>query len=115
MSVFWWMELDLFSLECNEVSSSEFWGVFGFGMVLGNLTFNVQCCVPVLLENYCGMSCTGTCWLLSGAWFQCRYRDFWREKWQPTPVFLPGESQRQGNLVGCHLWDCTQSDTPEAT
>ena len=28
------MELDLFSLECNEVSSSEFWGVSGFGMAL---------------------------------------------------------------------------------
>ena len=28
---FWWVELDLFSLECNEVSSSEFWGVYGFG------------------------------------------------------------------------------------
>ena len=25
MSVFWWVELDLFSLKCNEVSSSEFW------------------------------------------------------------------------------------------
>ena len=31
----------------------------------------------------------------------------WRRKWQPTPVFLPGESQGQGSLVGCHLWDCT--------
>ena len=28
----------------------------------------------------------------------------WRRKWQPTPVFLPGESQGQGNLVGCCLW-----------
>ena len=28
-SVFWWVELDLFSLECNEVASSEFWGVMG--------------------------------------------------------------------------------------
>ena len=28
----------------------------------------------------------------------------WRIKWQPTPVFLPGESQGQGSLVGCHLW-----------
>ena len=27
-----------------------------------------------------------------------------RRKWQPTPVFLPGESQGQGSLVGCHLW-----------
>ena len=28
----------------------------------------------------------------------------WRRKWQPTPVFLPGESQGQGRLVGCRLW-----------
>ena len=28
----------------------------------------------------------------------------WRRKWQPTPVFLPGEYQGQGSLVGCHLW-----------
>ena len=28
----------------------------------------------------------------------------WRRKWQPTPVFLPGESQGQGSLVGRHLW-----------
>ena len=27
----------------------------------------------------------------------------WRRKWHPTPVFLPGESQGQGSLVGCHL------------
>ena len=29
----------------------------------------------------------------------------WRRKWQPTPVFLPGESQGWRSLVGCHLWD----------
>ena len=28
----------------------------------------------------------------------------WRRKWQPTPVFLPGESQGWGSLVGCCLW-----------
>ena len=28
----------------------------------------------------------------------------WRRKWQLTPVFLPGESQGRGSLVGCHLW-----------
>ena len=38
-----------------------------------------------------------------------------RRKWQPTPVFLPGESQGQGSLVGCHLWGRTESDTTEAT
>ena len=40
---------------------------------------------------------------------------YWRRKWQPTPVFLPGESQGQGSLVGCHLWGRTESDTTEAT
>ena len=35
----------------------------------------------------------------------------WRRKWQPTPVFLPGESQGQQGLVGCRLWGCTESDT----
>ena len=39
----------------------------------------------------------------------------WRRKWQPTPVFLPGESQGQGTLVGCRLWVCTESDSTEAT
>ena len=38
----------------------------------------------------------------------------WRRKWQPTPVFLPGESQGQRSLVGCHLWGRTESDTTEA-
>ena len=31
----------------------------------------------------------------------------WRGKWQPTPVFFPGESQGRGSLVGCRLWGCT--------
>ena len=39
----------------------------------------------------------------------------WRRKWQPTPVFLPGESQERGSLVGCHLWGRTESDTTEVT
>ena len=38
---------------------------------------------------------------------------YWRRKWQPTPVFLPGESQGQGSLVGYHLWGRTESDTTE--
>ena len=54
---------------------------------------------------------------------QCRRHGFnpwvgkiaWSMKWQPTPVFLRGESQGQRSLVGCCLWDCTESDTTEAT
>ena len=39
----------------------------------------------------------------------------WRRKWQPTPVFLPGESQGRGSLVGCRLWGHAESDPAEAT
>ena len=63
-----------------------------------------------------------------GAWWaavqgvtksRTRLSDFtfthWRRKWQPTPVFLPGESQGWGSLVGCRLWGPTESDTTEVT
>ena len=39
----------------------------------------------------------------------------WRRKWQPTPVFLPGESQGRRSLVGCRLRGRTESDKTEAT
>ena len=39
----------------------------------------------------------------------------WRRQWQPTPVFLPGESQGWGSLVGCCLWGRAESDTTEVT
>ena len=35
----------------------------------------------------------------------------WRKKWQPTPVFLPGESQGRRSLVGCHPLGRIESDT----
>ena len=48
---------------------------------------------------------------------QCRlgHVKYRRCSWQPTPVFLPGESQGRGNLVGCGLWGCTELDTTEVT
>ena len=39
----------------------------------------------------------------------------WRRKWQPIPVFLPGESQGQRSMVSCHLWGRTELDTTDAT
>ena len=39
----------------------------------------------------------------------------WRRKWQPTPVFLPGESQGWGSLVSYRLWGRTELDTTEVT
>ena len=63
-----------------------------------------------------------------GAWWaavhgvaksRTRLSDFtfmhWRRKWQSTPVFLPGESQGRGSLVGCRLWGRTELDTTETT
>ena len=65
-----------------------------------------------------------------GAWWaavhgvaksQTRLSDFlslftfmhWRRKWQPTPVFLPGESHGPGSLVGCSPWGRKELDTTE--
>ena len=38
---------------------------------------------------------------------------FWRRKWQPAPVLLPGESRGRRSLVGCSPWRCRESDTAE--
>ena len=39
----------------------------------------------------------------------------WKALQHPTPVFVPGESQGRGSLVGCRLWGCTELDTTEVT
>ena len=67
-------------------------------------------------------------WMEEPGWLQSmglqswtRLSDFtftfmhWGRKWQPTPVFLPGESQEQGSLAGCRLWGRTESDTTDVT
>ena len=51
-------------------------------------------------------------WVTSLSLFTFMY---WRRKWQPTPVFLPGEFQGRGSLVGCRLSSCTESDMTEAS
>ena len=71
--VFWWVELDFFSLECNEVSSNVLGDVSGFGVTLDCLYIEAQGCVPVLLENLHYMSCSRPCWPLGDAWFHCKY------------------------------------------
>ena len=58
---------------------------------------------------------------LQSTGLQTRLSDFtftfmhWRRKWQPTPVFLPGESQGRGSLVGCSPWGRTESDATDAS
>ena len=68
-------------------------------------------------EEPCGLQSMGSRrvghdWVTSLSLFTFTH---WRRKWQPTPAFLPGESQGRGNLVGCRLWGCTELDTTEAT
>ena len=41
------------------------------------------------------------------------HRSWWRRKWQPTPVFLPGESHWQRSLAGYCPWGCKESDMTE--
>ena len=62
----------------------------------------------------------GLPWWLSGkeSACQCRRPRFdpwvgkipWRREWQPTPVFLPGESHGQGSLAGYSPWGRKESD-----
>ena len=59
-----------------------------------------------------GLHRVGHDWVTSLSLFPFMH---WRRKWQSTPVFLPGESQGQWSLVGCHLWGRTELDTTEAT
>ena len=51
---------------------------------------------------------------LSNSTFNFHFHALEKEM-QPTPVFLPGESQGWGSLVGFRLWGCTELDTTEAT
>ena len=38
---------------------------------------------------------------------------FWRRKWYPTPVLLPGKSHGWRSLVGCSPWGREESGTTE--
>jgi len=76
--VFWWVELDLFFLECNKVSSSE-----SFGVSMG-LVWLWAACILMLMAMFLhywkiSVVCLALelCWLLDGAWFQCVYGGFW--------------------------------------
>ena len=65
----------------------------------------------------------GLPWWLSGQGSACLFRRHrfnpwggkspWRRKWQPTPVFLPGESHGQRSLVGCRQQGCKESEITE--
>ena len=68
--------------------------------------------LPSMGSHRVGSRRVGHDWAISLSLFTFMH---WRLKWQPTPVFLSGESQGQGNLVGFHQWGHTEWDTTEAT
>ena len=76
-SVFWCKELDFFSLQCNGVSSSEFWD--------GSICLVCLWVACILTLKAMFLCCWRICmvclalelWLLVGVWFWCRYGGFW--------------------------------------
>ena len=56
-------------------------------------------CIDFLHSSVCKVS--AETWVQSLGWEGFS----WRWKWQPTPVFLPGESHGQRSLADCSLWD----------
>ena len=68
--------------------------------------------IPWMEEQSMGLQRVGHDWATSLSHFTFMH---WRRKWQPTPVFLSGESQGRGSLVGCRPWGRTESDTTEVT
>ena len=67
MPVFWWMRLDLVFLVGRTASGGVFGGVCDLIMILGSLSANGWCCVPLLLVVWHRVSNAVACWSLSGA------------------------------------------------
>ena len=78
--------------------------------------------------NYLTTKLTWVPWWLSGKELICQFRRLkrhgfdpwvgkipWRQKWQPTTVFLPGESHGQRSLGVYSPWSCKELDTAEVT
>ena len=60
------------------------------------------------------LRCSSTFWMVHMMQYLARpSASFWRRQWQPTPVFLPGKSHGQRNLVGYSPWGHEESDTTE--
>ena len=70
-------------------------------IIVRNLAWKLPCTVePGRLQSMGSLRVTFE-WATSLSLFTFMH---WRRKWQPTPVFLPGESQRRRSPMGCRLW-----------
>ena len=104
---------------CLYSSSCSFYDGWPQGTKYSFLSSAVEPCLCILnLLVWASTSGEPTC--------QCRVRKTcgfhpwvgktaWRRAWQPTPVFLPGESQGQRSVAGYSPWGCKESDMTEVT
>ena len=51
--------------------------------------------------------------LIKGGILETGRQTYWRRKWLPTPVFLPGQFHGQRSLVGYSPWGCKESNMTE--
>ena len=116
-----WAPRLLASISGTEISPRDeeatlFWVGMDQGLLLATHSSTLAWKIPWMEEprrlQSMGSLRVGHDWVTSLSLFTFMH---WRRKWQPTPVFLPGESQGWGSLVGCRLWGCTESDTTEVT
>ena len=109
----WWRSLDPGARGCCVFCVLERWG---FGSQYGTHSSAPAWKIPWTEEpgglQSMGSRGVGHDWATSLSLFTFMH---WRRKWQPTPVFLPGESHGRGSLVGCRLWGHRESDTTEVT
>ena len=70
-------------------------------VILGKLEIGWASLVAQRVKNLPAIQET---WAQSLGW-----EDEWKRKWQPTPVFFPGEFHGQRSLVGYSPWDCKVS------
>ena len=97
-----------FTQDCATVSTLLWWSITHSSTLAWKIPWTEE---PGGLQSM-GLLGVGHDWETSLSLFTFMH---WRRKWQPTPVFLPGESLEWGSLVGCPLWGHTKSDTTEAT
>ena len=84
----------------------------GNGTLLSTLAWKIPWMEESGRLQSMGLLRVGHDWVTSLSLFTFMH---WGRKWQPTPVFLPGESQGRRSLVGCCLWGRPESDTTGAT
>ena len=90
----------LYILEINSVSFFFCYYFIPFWGLSFHLAYSFLCYAKAFKFNQVPFVYFGRDWATSLSFFTFMH---WRRKWQPTPVFLPWESQGRGSLVGCHL------------